>query len=300
MSAWLNAHASALRRALQRIAIEPGGTAMSVLVIACAIALPLFLFAIVANTSAAARRLATDPTANVYLAVDASEAEARTAEKAARAHPAVESARFVPREQALEEMKRLPNMASLLNAIEGNPLPHALALRLKERDAAALADLRARLMALPKVEEVAMDVEWAEKIRRAAGFAERLTLVLAGVLALAVIFVIANTVRLQILARRDEIEVCRLIGATRAYIRRPFLYLGALQGAAAGVAAVLATSAATTWAAGEVRALTAAYGGFEVSHLSPEMGLSAALLAALLGWLGAVISAERHLRSPGM
>lgn len=296
MSAWLNAHASALRRALQRIALEPGGTAMSVLVIACAIAMPLFLFAIVANTSAAARRLATDPTANVYFAIDASEADARVAEKAARAHPAVESMRFVPREQALEEMKRLPNMASLLNGIEGNPLPHALALRLRERDAAALADLRERLVALPKVEEVAMDVEWAEKIRRAAGFAEKLTAVLAAVLALAVIFVIANTVRLQILARRDEIEVCRLIGATRAYIRRPFLYLGALQGAVAGLVAVLATWAATRWAAGEVRALTASYGGFEVSYLSPEMGLAVASLAALLGWLGAVISAERHLR----
>jgi cell division transport system permease protein len=296
MNTWIAAHLQAFERAWRRLLAQPTGTLLSVLVIGIAIAMPLGLFTLFANVSAAASRVNTDPNINVYFALGASEAEARAAEKRARSLANVATVRFISREAALAEMKQLANLAELLAGLESNPLPHALTLRPATTEVDALATLRTELAALPKVDKVVMDFEWAQKLKRFATFAERLVILLGAILGVAVIFVTGNTIRLQILTQRDEIEVSRLIGATRRFIRRPFLYFGALQGGLAGIFAVLVTLGFTTWAAGEVAALTASYGGeFALHAPSPLQGLAVVLLAAALGWLGALISVRMHL-----
>jgi cell division transport system permease protein len=118
---------------------------------------------------------------------------------------------------------------------------------------------------------------------------------LAAGLGLAVVFVLGNTIRLQILTQKEEIAVCRLIGASNAYIRRPFLYQGAMQGALAGLLAVGVTIAGVQWASREIRLLTASYGGFDIAQLDAQTGWLTFALAAALGWLGAYFSASRHL-----
>jgi cell division transport system permease protein len=299
MMAWLRAHAQAAWRAWRRLRGEPVGTLLSVTVIACAIVLPLFLHVLVSNASAAAKRLATGPVANVYFKLDADEASVRAAEKALRSAPGVESVRFISRDQALNEMKRRAGMAEVLAHLESNPLPHSLALELGNREPAQLAALKARIASLAGVDDVAMDFEWAAKLHRAAQFADKLTWLLALALGLAVVFVLGNTIRLQILTQRDEIAVCRLLGATRNYIRRPFLYLGALQGALSGALGVAVTMLGVDWAAQEIRVLTESYGGFEISGIGPGMAACAVLVATALGWMGGYVSVSRHLRPSG-
>ena len=298
MNGWLIAHAQACERALRRLASQPLGTALSILVIGIAITLPLGLYAVFTNVTAAASRVNTDPNINVYLSLSATEPEARDIEKRIRAMADVLSVRFVSREAALAQMKQVANLADLLAGLESNPLPHALSIQPKSSDPDTLASLRKDFSALPKVEYVVMDFEWAQKLKRFATFAERLVILLGLVLALAVVFVTGNTIRLQILTQKDEIEVSQLIGATRRFVRRPFLYYGAIQGLFAGLVALAAVMGFISWAGGEVQALTASYGGeFGLQSLSMRTAAGVILAATLLGWLGAFISVWIYLRT---
>lgn len=297
MTNWLRAHLDAARRALRRMGQDPWGTLLSVVVIACAVALPLFLVTLVESAQSASAKLAADPVANVYFKPAADEAVARALEKSLRARPGIKSVRFIARDQALVEMRRVGHLADLLAGLETNPLPHTLALQLENREAQEMAALKSFLAAQSAVEDVAMDFEWAEKISRASSLLSRLALGVSILLGLAVLFVIGNTTRLQVLSQRDEIEVCRLIGASRGYVRRPLLYQGALQGAIAGLLAAGATFAASRWIAAEVRLLTHNYGGWEMASLSLGVMLLAVVTTAGLGWVGAWVSSAKHLQA---
>lgn len=298
MNGWLNGHGQACERAVKRLLAQPVAAALSVLVIGIAITLPLGLYTVFTNVAAAASRVNTDPNINVYLALDAGDADAREIEKRLRALPGVNSVRFVPRDAALAELKRAANLADLLAGIEGNPLPHAFAIRPSASDAGALAGLRAAITGIPKVEQIVIDFEWAQKLKRFASFAEKLVLLLGLGLAVAVVFITGNTIRLQILTQKDEIEISRLIGATRRFIRRPFLYFGAFQGFLAGLVAVAAVAAGVSWAGAEVRALTASYGSeFALQALTPAQAIAVVAGAALLGWLGSFLSVWLYLRN---
>ncbi len=285
-------------RAWRRLAAQPAGSLLSVLVIGVAISLPLGLYLLFTNISMVASRVNTDPSINVYMTLDANETDARELEKRIRAASgSADAIRFVSKESALAEMKRVAAFKDLMASLEGNPLPHAFSLRPASTDAAVLSQLRTALAALPKVERVVMDFEWAEKLRRFATFAERLVFLIGCVLALAVVFVTGNTIRLQILTQREEIEVSRLIGATRRFVRRPFLYFGATQGLLAGSVAVSIVTGLTVWIGSEVRALAGSYGAeFALRPPSFELAVAVIGLSTLLGLLGALLSAGLYVR----
>jgi cell division transport system permease protein len=297
MSAWIAAHVFACERAARRFLLHPVGAILSVAVIGISIALPLALYSLFTNVSLAAGRIGADPNVNLYFKLDASEADALKVEKRVRTSPNVRSVRFVTRDAALTEMKRIGNLTELLSSLETNPLPHALSIVPRSTDPALLAELRAELSSLPKVEHVVMDFEWAQKLKRFASFAERLTLLLGLILGVAVLFVSGNTIRLQILTQKDEIEVSRLIGATRRFVRRPFLYFGAFQGLLAGLIALALVGGFATWAGAEVQALTISYGS-EFAVQSPTMAqvMMVVLGSSALGWLGAFVSLWLYLR----
>jgi cell division transport system permease protein len=298
ISAFISAHVQACLRAFKRIIAAPLATLISTLVIGIAIMLPLGLYSLFSNITSAASRLNTEPNVNVYLQVTAKDEEAREIEKRLQAMTNVANVKFISREAALTEMKRVASVADLLNGLDNNPLPHAFTLRPRTTEAAALEQMRKDITALPKVDAVVMDFEWAKKLKRFATFAERLVMLLGAVLALAVVFVTGNTIRLQILTQKDEIEVSRLIGATKRFVRRPFLYFGALQGALAGGVAVLAIVALTWWAGKEIQALTISYGSdFQLQYATPEQIIGIIAIGAFLGWLGAYLSVSMYLRS---
>jgi cell division transport system permease protein len=298
MSAWISSHVQACLRAFKRMLSAPIAALISTLVIGIAIMLPLGLYSLFSNITAAASRLNTEPNVNVYLQVAASNDDAREIEKRLKTIVNVADVKFISRETALTEMKRVASVADLLNGLDSNPLPHAFTLRPRATDTATLEQMRRDITALPKVDAVVMDFEWAKKLKRFATFAERLVMLLGAVLALAVVFVTGNTIRLQILTQKDEIEVSRLIGATKRFVRRPFLYFGALQGALAGGMAVLAMVALTWWAGKEVQALTISYGSdFQLQYATPEQIIGVIAIGAFLGWLGAYLSVSMYLRN---
>ena len=297
MKAWITTHLQALSRALARFADQPLATSLSIAVIAMAILLPLALYVVFANISQAASRLNAEPTVNVYLALAATETEAREIERKLRANSNVLNVRFIARDIALTEMKRIANLADLLTGIDNNPLPHAFAIKPKLVDPITLGNMRDEISAIPKVETVTMDFEWAKKLARFVEFVQRIVVFFGLVLAAAVAFVIGNTIRLQMLTQKDEIIVARLIGATRHFVRRPFLYFGALQGALAGLIAVIAVIGLIVWAGAEVNALAASYGAdFTLRAPSFLHSTWVILAGSALGWAGAFISVSLYWR----
>jgi cell division transport system permease protein len=297
MSAWLRLHRLALADAGRWIAAQPLASGLAVAVIALAVALPVLATTLVGSVARAMAVLDTDPHVNVFLSLDATDEDVRRIGAALRADPEAASVRFVPREKALEELKATSHLAELLANLDRNPLPHAFSVRPRSRDLARLSALRAEWAKLPKVDQVSAEFEWAEKISRWTGFADRALAALSGLLGAAVLFIVGHLIRLQVVTRREEIEVSQLIGATAADVRRPFLYHGLLQGLASGGAAVGLAAIAVGWLNGELQALTSTYlYDFKISFMAlPDVALVVAAVSCL-AVAGAWISVSRELR----
>ena len=297
MSVWLRLHALALGEALERLARQPFASGLAVLVLGIAIALPVISAVALRSVGAAAAGLDSEPHMNVYLALGAGEEEVRRVEAALRAHPEAVRVRFVSREQALAELKSTTHLAEVISALQGNPLPHAFTVRVRTTDPGQVAALRAEWTRLPQVEQVQADFEWSRRLADWAGFARRALGVGWVLLGAAVAFIVGHLIRLQVVTRRQEIEVSQLIGATAADVRRPFLYHGLLQGLLAGAAAAALATGLAAWTAAELQALTNSY-ALEFKVISPNLSEWAGILAVagLLGLAGAAVAVGQELR----
>ena len=297
MSAWLRMHAQAFLDSVGRLAAQPWASAMSVLVLAAALALPVIAAVALRSAGAAAASLDTDPHVNVYLALDATDEDARRVEQALRARPDALAVKFVPRAQALQELKATTHLAEILAALDRNPLPHAFTVRVRTTDADRVAAMRSEWSRLPKVDQVMADFEWSSRLARWVRFGDRVLWVLAGILGIAVAFIVGHLIRLQVLTRREEIEVSQLIGATAADVRRPFLYHGLLQGLLAGGAAIGLAALLAGWASAELSALTPGYSAeLKVVFLDSRESIATVAAAAALGLAGAWLAVSREVR----
>lgn len=296
MKAWLRHHALSLRASVLRLARSPLGTALNTLVIGVTLALPLGAWVLVANLERLTGHLGADPQLSVFLAPDATGADAATIEAALKRESGVRSFRFVPKDQALAEMKRSDGLAEIVASLGSNPLPDAFVVALVPGDAVVAERLAAALRALPKVAQIQLDSAWVQRLEAALRLGSVAVAVLAALLAFGLVAVTFNTVRLQILTQRDEIEVSKLIGATDAYIRRPFFYQGALTGIAGGLAALGIVAASVGILNVEVTHLAATYGADFRLRLPDSSDLIAVLLfVGGLGWTGAWLSVSKHL-----
>ena len=294
---WLTLHRLAFADAVRRIASHPVGSFFSVLVLALAIALPVMAAIALRSVAAIASHVETDPHVNVFLTLDATDEDARRVGEALRANPQAVDVRFIPRAQALEELKASTHLAELLASLDRNPLPHAFTVRVRSSEVAELDAARAAWAKLPKVDQVDADFAWAQRLGRWVRFADRVVALIALGLGGAVAFIVGHLIRLQVVSQRQEIEVSQLVGATAADVRRPFLYHGLLQGALAGAAALLVAWGIAAWIGVELRALTNDYGTeLKVVFLDPTTCAMVLGLAALLGFVGAWWAVGRELR----
>jgi cell division transport system permease protein len=297
LSTWLRMHLGAFLDSLARLAAQPWASAMSILVLATAIALPVVAAVALRSAGAAAGGLDTEPHVNVYLALDAADEDVKRIEQALRSQPDALAVRFVPRAQALQELKATTHLAEILAALDRNPLPHAFTVRVRTTATERLSAMRAEWSRLPKVDQVMADFEWAGRLARWVRFGERVLWVTAAILGVAVAFIVGHLIRLQVLTRREEIEVSQLIGATAADVRRPFLYHGLLQGSLAGAVAVGLAAVLARWADSELSALTPGYvSDIKVAFLAPRESLGAVVAAGALGLAGAWLAVSREIR----
>jgi cell division transport system permease protein len=287
MTAWLRQHRQAFVRALPRLGL------LNVVVIGIALSLPAGGYAVLESARAVAGRLTVQPQISVFL--DAKRADVDALGARLKRDSRIDRVRFVPRDQALKELAVVQGLPELVAALGRNPLPDAFVVTAADEKLEALA---ADLARLPGVAQVQTDALWARRLAGIARLARTALWLLTGVLAAALIAVTFNTIRLQILTQREEIEVSKLIGATDGFIRRPFYYAGFLQGFAGGAFALLVVGAALAFMNREVKVLADSYGS-DFRFALPGAGdcLVFLLLAALLGWLGAHLSVSRHLQA---
>ena len=296
MRAWLRHHLQSLRATLRRLARTPVATVLNALVIGVTLALPLGAWVLVANLERLAGHLGADPQLSVFLATDAGRADAARIEATLKGAPGVRSFRFVPKDEALAELKRIEGISGIAASLASNPLPDAFVVALVPGEAAAAERLAAELRGAPKVAHVQFDAAWVKRLDAMLRLGAAAVWLLAALLAFGLVAVTFNTVRLQILTQRDEIEVSKLIGATDAYVRRPFFYQGALIGLASGLAAVALVAGTVAILNGEVGRLAATYGSdFRLQLPALEDLASVLAFSSGLGWCGAFLSVSRHL-----
>jgi cell division transport system permease protein len=295
MKNWLYLHLHALRVAAERLARQPVGTLLSALVVGIALSLPAGGHLMLDNVASLARGVSGSPEISVFLKRAGEEGVAAAIEARISTDPDIASYVFVSRDEALRQLER-SGLGDVLGGLADNPLPDAFVISPRAEDPEAYAVLLERFAGWEEVEHVQLDSEWVERLHAMVALGRSAVLLLALLLGVALIIVTFNTIRLQILTQRHEIDVSRMLGATDPFIRRPFYWFGSLQGLLGGVVALITVWAAVAALRGPVESLAATYGAvFSLS--GPGFGESVVLLAfaSLLGWCGSEISVRRHL-----
>ncbi|MDB5815642.1 MAG: Cell division protein FtsX [Rhodocyclales bacterium] len=292
----MSAHLIALRQALRRLGRKPVATLLSALVIAIALTLPALGYVLVDNVAGLANGISGKPEISVFLKNEVPPDRVKAIETSLRIDPAIAALRFVPRDVALKQLAARGGFADVTGALVDNPLPDAFVIEPRNDTPASFEALRKQIATFPEVAETQLDSEWVERLHAIVVLARSITLLLASLLGAALLIVTFNTIRLQLLTQRQEISVKLLLGATRNYVRRPFLYFGLLQGLLGGVLAWILVAALLQVIAPQIEALAQRYSiALNIGGPAPWQGAVLCAFAALLGWLGAGISVRRHL-----
>lgn len=300
MKIWLREHRFALTEALRTLARTPGNFTLNVLVVAIALALPVAGLTLLGNVRPITQQLAVESEISLFLATDIPANRVRALASGIRSAlpPASQKSRieFVPREQALDALRKKTGLTDALATLGQNPLPDAYIVRLSNADAGSIDALAERLKELPGVEAVRVDSAWLKRLAAMLHIMRLALLLLAAALGMVVVAVVFNTVRLQVLTQREEIAVSRLIGATDAFIHRPFYYSGALLGLCAGAMALGAVAMALQPINAAIAEFTQLYASeFRLATLDPSIALALLGASTTLGLLGAALSVRRHL-----
>lgn len=293
-------HAQALLGSLGRLKRNPLATVLTFLVIGLALALPAALGLFVINAQSATGGFGRAIDLSVYLKSGVPLAKAQQLAAGARERPGIAQVTVIPADEGLKEFRKYSGFGAALDALQSNPLPHVLHVipSANASSAADLESLRRYFAAWPEVDIVQLDTEWVLRFNAILAVLRRLVLIAAVLLGAGVLAVVGNTIRLEILNRKAEIEVTKLVGGSNAFVRRPFLYTGLIYGVGGAVLAWAILETAVLVLDQPVTTLAQLYG----SQYALQ-GPSAQVLAVLfgggmaLGWLGAWISAHRHLRS---
>ncbi|HMM25236.1 MAG TPA: permease-like cell division protein FtsX [Pseudoxanthomonas mexicana] len=290
---WLDQHLYSVVSSLGRVVRRPWATLLTVGVMAVAFALPLGLWLALQNVGHFAGDVQQSREIDLFLTPETPVARAQALAETLRARDDVASVELRTPDQGLAEFRQRSGLADSLDLLDGNPLP-ALLVVVPEGDEARLV---AALEALPETDLLQHDAAWRERLTGWMGFGERLTWVLAALFGLGALLVVGNTVRLDIQSRREEIGVLQLLGASDGFIRRPFIYLGAWYGLAAGALALGLLTLAALALRDPLAALARSYGSpFALSGLDPLGAALVVLAATIVGWLGAWLVTGHFLR----
>ena len=295
---WAHRHISTCIAALGRLAQQPFANLMTVLVIAVTLALPAAMHLVIKNAQSISGNLENALDFSVYLTTSTSPAEAENLARIIGQRADVESVVFVSAGEALEEFKKHSGFGSALDHLEGNPLPHTLVVRPSGANTAqSMSLLNEELTNLPETDLVQVDTEWVQRFLAILDMLQRAIAMGGVLLGVAIIIIIGNTIRLDIQNRREEIEVTKLIGASNAFVRRPFLYTGLWYGLAGGLLA-LALVGYGLYALDEpITRLAGLYNsGFSALGLDLRESLAIVGVGVLLGLIGSWIAAARHMR----
>ena len=290
---WLDQHLYSFVSSLGRAARRPWATLLTIGVMAIALALPLGLWLALQNVGHFAGDVQQSREIDLFLKPDTPVARAQALALELRGRDDVAGVELRTPEQGMAEFRDRSGLGASLDTLEGNPLP-SLLIVLPEGDDARLV---AALQALPETDLLQHDAAWRDRLAGWMGFGRRLAWVLAALFGLGALLVVGNTVRLDIQSRREEIGVLQLLGASDGFIRRPFIYLGAWYGLAAGALALGLLTLAALALRDPLAVLARSYGStFALAGLDVVGAIAVVVAATAIGWLGAWLVTGHFLR----
>ncbi|ARJ41654.1 cell division protein FtsX [Pantoea alhagi] len=278
---------------------QPLATLLTVMVIAISLTLPSVCYMVWKNVSQAAEQWYPAPQLTLYLSKTLDDSAAENVVATLKKEPSVAKVNYLSREEALGEFRNWSGFGGALDMLEQNPLPAVVIItpEMNFQNEKTLQTLRDRVQHVEGVDEVRMDDSWFARLAALTGLVGQVATMIGILMLVAVFLVIGNSVRLSIFARRDTINVQKLIGATDGFILRPFLYGGALLGFGGALLSLILSEILVFRLESVVAQVAAVFGTtFRLSGLSWDESLLLLLLSAMIGWIAAWLATVQHLR----
>jgi cell division transport system permease protein len=294
MSVWLNQHQQPIQLVLTKMRRNLMATMLMFCVIGVTLCLPAVLYTVVDNLSQLTGKIESKPQISLFLKLSSnSKAEI---ESALKQNPNIESFNFVSKEAAWKKMQSDETTAASTAFLETNPLPDAFYITPKNISPTQITKLQTDLQKLQGVELAQVDAHWVKKLDTILKLGKNAVAMLVIILGFALIAIIGNTIRLQILTQREEIEVSKLIGATNRFIRRPFLYAGIIYGLGGGLVALTLLTIITQLFNLSISEIAELYGSDFKLNMPNQLSMILLLVVAItLGWLGSYFAVNRSL-----
>jgi len=299
LTTWLERHAQTFVASLGKLVRQPFASALTIGVIGLGLSLPAGLHLVVVNASAVTAGIENTVQLSVYLTQPLTAEQARKVRQGIDARDDVLEARLVTPEEGLREFEEMSGFGEALRALGDNPLPYAIVVRPAPMfdSPEAVESLADELKTLPEVDIVQVDTEWLERLDAILAALAQVVWLAAALLGVGVLAIVGNTIRLDINGRREEIEVIKLVGGSDAFVRRPFLYTGLWYGLGGGLLAWLVVTAGVGFLAGPMERVAALYGSaVRLEGLDGKATLALLTGGTVLGWIGAWVTAQYHLR----
>ncbi len=296
MNQWLNQHIQPLKMVLDRMRQNLLGTVLMCCVMGVTLSLPAILFTIIDNLGQVAGSAESKPKLSLFLKLDASSSTKQAISEQLKKHPDIAKYEFVSKESAWEQLQQDANTADISASLNKNPLPDAYFVTPKDIKPQNVQRLQQEMQQWDGVELAQMDANWIKRLDTVLKLGKKAIFVLVVLLCFALVAIIGNTIRLQIMTQLEEIEVSKLIGATNQFIRRPFLYAGTLYGLGGGLAAWLIVLAVVQLFNTSVKEIADLYASqFRLSMPSTMVTIAMLLIAVGLGWVGSFVAVNRSL-----
>ncbi len=297
-SIWFTRHVSTSIAALGRLVRHPFSSMMIILVIAVTLALPAAINLVVKNARAISGSWDNALDFSVFLKQELSESEAAGLARLIEQRADIDAVQFISASQALADFREQSGFGAALDQLPDNPLPHTLVVRPSAGNtSASMVLLQEELANLPETEHVQVDTDWVQRFHAILDIVRQAIAIGAALLGIAIIVIIGNTIRLDIENRREEIEVTKLIGASNAFVRRPFLWTGFWYGLLGGLMALALVWYGLFLLQGPVARLAGLYqSNISIAAMSLTEAAAIVGIGVFLGLFGSWFTAARHMR----
>ena len=296
MKKWLNQNIQPFNMVLVRMRQNLLGTILICCVMGVTLSLPAILFTIIDNLGQVTGSIESKPQLSLFLKLDASESTKQAISEQLKKHPDIAKYEFVSKESAWEQLQQNANTADISASLNKNPLPDAYFVTPKDIKPENVQRLQQEMQQWDGIELAQLDAKWIKRLDTVLKLGQKAIFVLVALLGFALVAIIGNTIRLQMMTQLDEIEVSKLIGATNQFIRRPFLYAGTLYGLGGGLAAWLIVLGVVAFFNTSVTEIADSYASqFRLSMPNATITLVMLLSAVGLGWLGSFVAITRSL-----
>lgn len=298
MKHWLNQHLQAISLVTSRLKTHIVSTLLICAVIGVTLAIPSLIYVVFHNLSSLVTDVKKDTQISLFLVSDADEKIINQVKQQLTDQPNIQSFIFVSKEKALDQLKEHTKNQDLLTSLDKNPLPHAFFIEPKSLAKEDINQLKTYLENIAGVQEVMIDGEWMNRLNSLLKIGVQAIWIFGGLLCFALVAVISNTIRMQTLTHKEEIEVSELFGATKSFIRRPFLYMGTAYGLGGGLfACIILWGVIHLFNQTVVKIAQEYQSDFSLHFNVADTFLSMLIISASIGWLAAFIAVTMQSKS---